>query len=288
MVTVYVGAGLANRMFQYAFALSLKNKGYNVCIDECTFKPRYDFENIKLENVFSNIILRNSKDSYYSLILNNNRVSKLFKRITEYFPDYRYIERWNLSYYHNIEKKASFHCMYIGFWISYKYFNDIESLIKEAFVFREFTSLKNLNLASRLSQEESVAVHFRKNIDYIKNLPNTCPPNYYYNAIKYIKLHVDNPKFYFFSDNWEWVKENIKGVDYTAVNWNPSAGPDSYCDMQLMSLCKHNIIANSTYSWWGAYLNNNENKIIICPDLWFDNMQYNLDDIVPSKWIVIK
>lgn len=98
----------------------------------------------------------------------------------------------------------------------------------------------------------------------------TCPLDYYRKAIAYIKEKVDNPKFYVFADNPAWVTEHFNEFDYTLIEGNPPAGWGSHFDMQLMSYCKHNIISNSTYSWWGAFLNKNPEKIVILPHQWFN------------------
>ena len=108
-------------------------------------------------------------------------------------------------------------------------------------------------------------------------------------AINTINSQIENPKFYIFSDNFEWCKENLSFCDPVYVDWNPTSGPINYLDMQLMSNCKHNIIANSSYSWWGAWLNNNPNKIVIGPKKWFNSSSEKFDstDIIPENWIKI-
>lgn len=287
MATVYIGAGLANRMFQYAFALYLKNKGLNVDLDEHTFKPRFDFEDTMLKNVFTGITLGESNPSVLKLSLVEGKFWTRYKKISEYLFDYRYIQRWTLDYYPSIYLKATKHCKFVGYWITYKYFKGIEDDIRKAFIFKPFANLKNEEIAKKLQATNSVAVHFRKNIDYLKHHDSECTPEYYKRAFEVIKKKVDNPKFYFFSDNWDWVRENIQGIEYTPVDWNSPSGPDSYCDMQLMSLCKHNIIANSTYSWWGAWLNNNPQKVVVSPDFWFPFLE-DINTIVPSEWSILE
>ena len=288
MITVYVGAGLANRMFQYSFALYLKNKGLNVNIDEHSFKPRFDFENTKLSNVFNGIELKESDYRKFRYSFSSKKIEKkilnYYHLITEKLPDYRYIVRWTLDYLPDIYMKATPNCIFVGFWISYKYFNGIENQIKQSFIFKDFSSKKNLEIATKIRATNSVAVHFRKNVDYLKEHADECTPQYYANAIEYIKKHVDNPTFYFFSDNWDWVKKNIHGVDYVPIDWNSPSGPESHCDMQLMSMCKHNIIANSTYSWWAAWFNENKNKIVVCPDYWFYFLK-DINTLVPQEWV---
>ena len=99
-----------------------------------------------------------------------------------------------------------------------------------------------------------------------------------------MKQKVPDSLFVFFSDDMYWVKQNFNKDDAIYVDWN--TGRDSYVDMYLMSNCKHNIIANSTFSWWGAYLNKNDNKIVISPAKWF-NTEINDIDIIPDNWIKI-
>ena len=119
---------------------------------------------------------------------------------------------------------------------------------------------------------------------------NTCPVEYYQKAIAKIKELVDHPIFFVFTDNPQWVKDNFKGIDYRLVEDNPADGWGSHFDMQLMSLCKHNIISNSTYSWWGAFLNGNNNKIVVSPEVWFNPdscEEYTSDKLLCKNWIAL-
>ena len=113
--------------------------------------------------------------------------------------------------------------------------------------------------------------------------------NYYKIAIQEIQVRVKNPKFFVFTDDADWVKDEFSKIlkKYQLVDWN--LGSDSWQDMALMSNCKHNIIANSSFSWWGAWLNKNDKKIVIAPEKWFSSADeyYNTKDIIPSNWIKI-
>ncbi len=115
---------------------------------------------------------------------------------------------------------------------------------------------------------------------------NLCGADYYMAAIDYIKAHVDHPVFYVFTDNPSWLKDNMPAFDYTLVDWNEVSGKRSFRDMQLMSCAKHNIIGNSTYSWWGAWLNPHPDKIVIAPDRFFNvtNDFFAKQDIVCEDW----
>jgi hypothetical protein len=112
---------------------------------------------------------------------------------------------------------------------------------------------------------------------------NLCNTNYYKNAIQYISDRVENPVFYIFSDDLAWCRETFSDTNCVYVEGN--GGIKSSWDMYLMSCCDHNIIANSTFSWWGAWLNANEDKMVLCPDTWLPTGTYT--DVVPDRWIKI-
>lgn len=148
----------------------------------------------------------------------------------------------------------------------------VKEEVQQIFTFAPFEDKRNSSLQKEMQACNSIGIHIRKGKDYMSRIwyQNTCPLDYYRKAIAYIKERVENPKFYVFADNPAWVKEHFKEFDYTLVEGNPPAGWGSHFDMQLMSCCKHNIISNSTYSWWGAFLNKNPKKIVILPHQWFN------------------
>lgn len=289
MIVVYVGAGLANRMFQYAFYRGLKNKGLNVFIDEKSFKPRWKFETTLLNDAFPQLEMTESNSKTLKFFCEDGKFQKLYKSISFLIPDFKYILGWELNYHPNIHKKATKHCTYCGFWLSEKYFSDCKDDVRSNFKFRPFDEEQNIQISCIMELQNSVAIHVRKGPDYLAN-PNTkdiCSIIYYKNAIKYISDKVRNPVYYVFTDNKQWVIENFKGINYILIDWNPVSGNRSFRDMQLMSCAKHNIIANSTYSWWGAWLNNNPDKIIISPKLWFEGLMKDNSDVLPNSWIKI-
>ncbi len=108
--------------------------------------------------------------------------------------------------------------------------------------------------------------------------------DYYINAIDLISKKSGDPVLFVFSDDIPWVQENLK-VPYNThfIDWN--SGDQSYEDLRLMSLCKHNIIANSSFSWWGAWLNTNDSKIVVAPAKWFAGTEVDYSDIIPANWI---
>lgn len=164
--------------------------------------------------------------------------------------------------------------------------------VLNAFTFRPFTDNRNLALMKEVQATQSVAIHVRKGEDYRSRIyyQGTCPVDYYQKAVKLINEKVKNPRFYVFADNKEWVKENFNDFDYTLVEGNPIAGYGSHYDMQLMSLCRHNILSNSTYSWWGAFLNRNPDKTVVLPDIWFNPescQEYTSKPVRCEGWIAL-
>jgi hypothetical protein len=139
--------------------------------------------------------------------------------------------------------------------------------------------LKNINTTT------SVSIHIRRG-DYLSSkfvdgFSNICTIDYYNRSIDKIKSNLDLPVFFVFSDDQEWVKQNI--IIKNAFYLNHNIGKNSWQDMYLMSKCKHNIIANSSFSWWGAWLNSNNQKIVIAPKKWWND--FKQDDVVPETWV---
>lgn len=131
---------------------------------------------------------------------------------------------------------------------------------------------------------DSVSLHVRRS-DYIGSyFAGICTLEYYAKTVEYMRKHIQKSIFFVFSDDIPWCKEHLNLADNVYfIDWNK--GKDSYKDLILMSNCKHNIIANSSFSWWGARLNNNPTKIVIAPHKWHQNLDYK--DIIPSDWIKI-
>jgi hypothetical protein len=178
-------------------------------------------------------------------------------------------------------------CYLHGYWQSELYFKSFERIIREDFTFREPLDERNSILAAEIHRTSSVSLHVRRG-DYISdnktsNIMGVCSLKYYQDAIKYISQKIDNPVFYIFSDDIEWVKRELI-ISFPCVYIDFNQQSVSYKDMQLMSLCKCNIIANSSFSWWGAWLNINPEKIVIAPNSWFCNGT-NDQDLIPYNWL---
>lgn len=174
-----------------------------------------------------------------------------------------------------------------GYWQSQRYFSHIEPQIRTAFTFPEFSNTQNAEMADRIAGSNAISLHVRRG-DYLTFAAHVlCDQAYYEAALARILDGVPgSPTVYVFSDDPQWAKDNLPlPVDKVVVDFN---GPDTdFEDMRLMSLCQHNIIGNSSFSWWAAWLNQNPDKQIVAPAKWFGDPKLNNPDILPTDWLKI-
>lgn len=177
-----------------------------------------------------------------------------------------------------------------GYWGSEKYFVDIADTICKDFTLKKPPDKANSELIQRIKACNSVSIHVRRR-DYVTdkkthNFHGVCGLNYYKKAVSLITKKVMKPSFFVFSDDPDWCKANLR-LQYPAVYVTHNLGKEDHEDISLMSTCKHNIIANSSFSWWGAWLNKNLNKIVIAPKNWFKNKAIDITDLIPKSWRII-
>jgi hypothetical protein len=295
MIIVRLMGGLGNQMFQYAAArrLSLRH-GVDVvfdgsCFDNCPEgdTPRqYQLGMLAITARFATPLEIAEISGLYRSIWQKLSVgmrrftgiarypTNLFREPSEHFcPDV-------LNLPDNV--------YLIGYWQSEKYFTDVANVIREELTIKAKPVGENRKLADQISNTESIAVHFRRG-DYVTSVKTASyhgvvPLKYYYRALDYLQKKVKNPHLFVFSDDHQWVLDNVEfPVPAENVIHNPS---ELGCeDIRLMSLCKHNIIANSSFSWWGAWLNSNPGKIVIAPRRWISDSSVDLPDLIPTNWV---
>ncbi len=292
MKIVNILGGLGNQMFQYALALALqyqcKDKS-EVRIDPLAFNGYPIHNGYELKRIFNVEIPEASisevmKVAYPYL---NYRIWQLCRLLPKR-STMKY--EWKSMAYDERVLTDTRDRYLIGYWQTEHYFRSIRNEILKAFAFPSFThNSQNETLSEELQQRRSIAVHIRRG-DYLKisNTSGICTINYYKKAITYIQESSSPELFAIFSDDIDWCMEQfgaiIGNADIRFVNWNK--GKESFRDMQLMSLCKHNIIANSSFSWWGAWLNQNPDKIVIAPSRWMNSEGWS--EIIPEDWITIQ
>ena len=291
MVTVLLSGGLGNQMFQYAAAKSLAIRlNTTLSVDLYTFLKKtqatvrpYELGIFNIEDVVETSSLKAKAVTKARPFIQKHR--SFFQTFGVFTDTYAIL-------YQPAFEALTGDVIMSGYFQNESYFNNISELLWKDFSFKYPLTGKNKDIAGQVSENQSIAVHIRRG-DYLnKNSQSNfaiLEKDYYENAINYISAHVKNPEFYVFSEDFDWIKDNLNFEEFpvTFIDWNK--GKDSYIDMQLMSLCKHNIIANSSFSWWSAWLNNNEEKNIIAPKRWFVDEQKNelLDCFYPQGWMKI-
>ena len=269
--------GLGNQMFQYAFAKCFMLQGYKVT----GYVSSY-------HNIGRRKFILNQVFPGISIFKCNNVVKENYKRSKEYL-----IEEVNMNSV--TEYKADMQVLkckkgyFRGYWQSVKYVDLVKEELKKEFCFIHKKDMGLVKFQKKIQMENSVSVHIRRS-DYlspksIQVLGNICTIDYYKKAISLMREKVFNPIFYFFSDDIEWVKVNLPYMEAIYVTSDCFESYEDWYDMYLISNCKHNIIANSTFGWWGAWLNSYEGKIIIAPEKWSNTCDFK--DIYPSDFILI-
>lgn len=261
---------LGNQMFQYAFWLSLKDKypehiGY--------LYPLYgDNDLVRLFGVPQDIILSREDVERLESGLLPNQINSIREQSRQF---------------QEVDTDGSLLTFYNGCWQTERYFSGIVDEVRKTFAFpTDLLNEKTKRLATILKTQEAVSVHIRRG-DYCSLENNSvygtcCSPDYYSKAIALKRGRISSAScFYLFSDAPDWVKANFQLENSLVVDWN--LGEEYWQDMYLMSLCRHHIIANSTFSWWGAWLNDRPDKIVIAPHHWFNNRF--TPDILPKDWL---
>ncbi len=291
MIIIQLQGGLGNQMFQYAFArllvkknnctLKLDKSFFDASPNELSFTPRR-FE----LGIFKNDYLQASSYEIRTLTqlsFFNKIMTKLGFNKSKIFlePSFGF-HRGALSIIAPVYIK--------GYFQSYKYFENQEMLIREIFSFPiEYLDGRNKSLLSKLQSEITISVHIRRG-DYVNNkktqqFHGNCSLEYYTNAISLLASKNKVFTLIFFSDDSQWVKEQFETLPYSKIFVDYNTNENSWIDMFLMSSCSHNIIANSSFSWWAAWLNMNKQKTIIAPKKWFADSERNTNDLIPPQWI---
>lgn len=284
MVIVRLHGGLGNQMFQYAVGKSLSSKlGVPLGLD---------IRDLTKGETTNDFTFRKYELNYFSIEgeVFLSSPSFLGGFFFKYFSKYkRYVEP--SFYYDSSFNKLKDNVYLDGFWQSEKYFNNIRSELVNDFQINKPFSLSeyNCNLINRIQSINSVSLHIRRG-DYVSNseaaqVHGVCSLEYYFLAIEYILNYTENPKLFIFSDDILWAKDNFDHLNLEIEFVEGNLGDDSYIDLHLMRLCKHNIIANSTFSWWAAWLNQNSSKIVIAPKTWFNSGSIDSRDLIPPNWI---
>ena len=277
MRLIKMTGGLGNQMFIYAMYLKMKTIFPDVRIDLSDmvhYQVHYGYEMNKV----------------FHLPRTEFCINRSLKKIIEFLLFKTILERKQGGSLVPYTRKYHWPWIYFkGFYQSEKYFAGIEKEVREAFVFDiRRASRRSLRAMQEIKADpHAVSIHVRRG-DYLlekhwKALGWICQSSYYLNALAALEKRVKHPHYYVFSEDLNWVRQNLPLTKAEFIDWNK--GEDSWQDMMLMSHCRHHIICNSTFSWWGAWLNPRKNKAVIVPSRWF--MKEETPYIYPVSWIKV-
>lgn len=288
MIVVRLIGGLGNQMFQYAAAKSLAIKNnVSLALDLSAFAKQ------KSSEVFTKRDFALGHFDINTFILKNNEFDYLFQngfpgKLKKFLSGYHYYYDYNLSYYptfFDLKKKTYLE----GYFQSEKYFSGIRpQLLKDFTVGSVNTSNPLFN---QIKNCESVAIHLRRG-DFsektkIHERHGTCSLEYYQEAINMINTRISSPLFFVFSDDISWAKKSLNNMVTDCIFVEPAENKTYVDDFLLMKACQHHIIANSTFSWWAAWLNENDRKMVIAPEKWLNDNTIDTSDVIPQSWIKI-
>lgn len=290
MIISNIIGGLGNQMFQYATARALSlDLGVELVLDTSSFSGYSLHQGFELKRLF-NISADIANHQHIKTILGwqSHVLARriFFRSFMKGLRKKSLIVEPTFNYWEGI-KRVKGDCYLMGYWQSESYFLEIESKLRQDFAFKLPFSARNEAVAHNIKAINSVSLHVRRG-DYISNSKNASiysvlSLDYYANAIAHVVKQIENPYFFIFSDDIDWCKNNLK-LDFPHQYISHNKGADSYNDMRLMSLCSHHIIANSSFSWWGAWLNPSTDKIVVAPKRWFAN-NTNVKDLLPENWL---
>lgn len=288
MVIANIIGGLGNQLFQYTAASSLaKRSGRQLVLDISEFET-YTLHQLGLQHFNTKFVAADAvllaaikKREQKSLI------ERAFNKLGIYFSAFRYYYEQSFPVDQRLLQQKDGSIYLKGYFQTEKYFADNLVNIREELKIITPPSAQNIEALAVIQNCNAVSLHVRRG-DYVSNpevlnYHGTCDQAYYENAVALIAKEVVKPVFFVFSDDIAWAKANIKtGFETHFMDINDAA--TNYEDLRLMSACKHNIVANSSFSWWGAWLNTYEAKKVIAPRHWFATDQNDTCDLIPESW----
>ena len=270
MIISNLTGGLGNQLFQYSFGRSLaikNNTELKLHFTNALFNTQYEYE-LGHFNIQAAIATDEKLQRLH--IFKNRIVNRAFylldDRLGIQFNNHIATQRY--PYPFNSDYRTIPNNTYVqGYWADERYFKENESMIRKELTPKKKLDTRNQKIVQEMKRGQSVSIHVRRG-DFVTNklnIPQFIGLKYYIDAVRKIKKITSSPQFYIFSNDMRWCRENITPLIGNGTFIEHNTGKNSYKDLLLMSACHHNIIANSTFSWWGAWLNENKNKTVISP-----------------------
>jgi len=299
MIIVHLTGGIGNQMFQYALGRTLAEKNSTLLKLDLSGFESYKLHRYALHcfNIWEHIATideinafrraGNPSGSFRWMSRVMKKLGILPYSVSDFYENRKYIKQTQRTFDPSI-LEANGNIYLEGYWQTEKYFIEIIEILHREFICKYVQDKNSKELAEKIQSTNAVSLHIRRG-DYVSN-PKTnqahglATPDYYENAIKLIIEEQPDSHFYIFSDDHSWVAENFK-PDYPVTMVDHNNASRNYEDMRLMSLCDHHIIANSSFSWWGAWLGTNPEKIVVAPQKWFNDTTRDTRDLIPTSWV---
>jgi hypothetical protein len=293
MIIVKLMGGLGNQMFQYALGRSLAFERKVPLKLDITWFQKQNIRSYQLDrfNTCADIASQEDVEKLIKPTLGGVR-EKIYRAIQRLLPYYsrRIVAEKDSRFDSHIIDDVTRNAYLVGYWQSEKYFKTIADILHLEFINQNPPIGKNIKLFQMINDSNSVCLHVRRG-DYLssplaRQILGVCGVDYYQKCIQIIVDEVTNPLFFVFSDDMEWVKTNLN-ITYPVIFVDHNSVNDETEDFRLMKTCKHHIIANSTFSWWAAWLSLYSKKKIFAPQQWFRDDSFDSQDLIPSSWIRI-
>jgi hypothetical protein len=286
MIVVNLMGGLGNQLFQAAIGVILSNKNKMPLAFHFDDAYKIAKRNFALEPFcISSVIIEDKELKTY---LPKKKFERQFYKLLGKNPNGKLVSEEKQFFWNENINTISTSCYLSGFWQSYRYFDNERQLILSQFSFKNEPVGENLSSYTEIIESKNaVSVHIRRG-DYTN--PDSgfycLPLSYYQEALAHLEKEFGDLSIFVFSDDIEWAKSNLR--DYTNIKFvSHNDGGTAHEDLRLMSACKFNIIANSSLSWWGAYLNTHTDKKVFAPKKWNQVIETNDVELLPKDWILI-
>jgi hypothetical protein len=290
MVIIRILGGLGNQMFQYAAGRALsRSVEQPLLLDLRGFEGYALHQGFELGRIFATPMNAASAGDVIKMLgwRAPDLVRKVLKRTQSSVlrGEHLAIEP-HFKYWDGVRTGGAPRYL-MGYWQSEMYFKDYAETIRSDFRFRTPLDNTSCEIEKRILTTDAISLHVRRG-DYLTHaatakILSACSLDYYNAAMNYISERVRTPHFFVFSDDMEWVKSNLS-IPFNKTYVEHNQGAASYRDMQLMHKCRHHVIANSSFSWWGAWLNPSPEKLVIAPKAWFCDGRDDTD-LIPDGWV---
>lgn len=298
MIIVRISGGIGNQLFQYSLARAIKQHmpGVEVGLDDESYRHPKSHQTPRsfLLNKFNITLPITTMDEKMRAGISHAHdktlLSLLKKKISilinsrKPLNHRKFILEPSFAYCPEMSETVHDDSFVSGIWQSERYFKDIAPILHKELTLKDLLSPTAEAMRQRINRDgSSVSVHVRRG-DYTRLAKiRPLPTDYYQRSFDYIRERIPNARFYIFSDDMEWTKTHFSAFEN--IVYASNQGMLDYEELTLMSSCRYHIIANSTFSWWGAWLDSRAEKIVITPNKWFSDSDADTKDLIPEEWV---